>query len=152
MNQEPKQKNDYKIIITLLIVFGVIIFIQKTYYSSATSERKMLKSISEINLLCPLMIDGNIRLDSIYIPNESEIIYNYSLIDMIKDSMDIHEFEDYIKPLVISNIKSNPEFRIYKDNNVVISHDYKDKDGETVLLISVSPEIYNEIDKEKSEE
>ena len=38
MNQEPKQKNDYKIIITLLIVFGIIIFVQKVHFSPATSE------------------------------------------------------------------------------------------------------------------
>ena len=142
--QEPKKKNDYKIIIIMIVLFTIIISIQKTYYGSAALERRMLKSVNEINLSCPVMVDENmnIRLDSVSVGEYKEIIYNCTLIDMIKDSMNIQVFEDYISPVITDNIASNPEYRIYKDNNVTISHYYKDRNGESILGFLTPPEAY----------
>ena len=64
MNQEPEKKNDYKIIITLIAVFTIVILIQKTYFSSATSEFKANQSGNAI-------FQSLGQPDSVYLPEYS---------------------------------------------------------------------------------
>jgi hypothetical protein len=146
-----EQKKDYRIIIILLAGILLIIAIQKIYFSTAAQERRILDTVNDINQKCPLMLDNDTQLQSLEIINEKhEIIYKCVLINIIKDSININDYEEHTIPLMIENTKSDPNKRIFRANKMTITYHYKDKDDNFILKHSVSPEIYNINDKNKN--
>jgi len=137
-------KNDYRIIIVMIVALIAVIALQKTILNPASKNHKyMLKTIDNINQSCPMVINDETRLDSIALKSDStEIVYYNTLLSIINDTMDIVNFEEILKPLIIENIKSNLNLRIFRVNNMVITNNFMDKNGEFICEISVTPEIY----------
>ena len=144
-------KNDYKLIMVLLVVFLAVIAIQKMLNNPAESQKRMLKVVESIKQTCPVIIDDETRLDSItLVSGYAEIVFYHTLLYMVNDTSIIAEFEERMNPLIIENTRNNPDLRIFRINNMVISNGYMDKNGEFMCKISVSPEVYKNI--ENSEE
>jgi len=66
------------------------------------------------------------------------------LINLNKSTLDIENFRSYMKPIIVNSVSSNPDLKIYRDNNVTMSYYYKDKNGEFLTKIEVTPELYSE--------
>ena len=64
--------------------------------------------------------------------------------------MNIFDFEEYIQPKIIENIKNKHEFRPFRAKKMTISYMYKDKYDNLILKISVAPEQY--MQNKKNEE
>jgi len=59
-----------------------------------------------------------------------------------KATIEIDELTNYLEPLIVNNIKSNPDIKVFRDNKATMSYYYKDKNGEFVIKISVTPDKY----------
>lgn len=107
-------------------------------------DKVMMEYASELNKNCPIMIDNATRFDNAT-PLPGKIFqYNYTLVSMVKDSLNIDELKKYLEPSVINFVKSNPEMKTVRDNNVTINYSYRDKAGIFLFTISVSPDLYKQ--------
>ena len=70
--------------------------------------------------------------------------YNYTLVNLVKDSIDIPGLESYIKPVILNNVKTNPDMKGFRDNKVTMTYTYKDKDGVYITRINITPDMYEE--------
>jgi len=105
-------------------------------------DKALMETASEINKSCPIMIDNATRLDNaIALPNDV-FQYNYTLVSMIKDSINIDELKSYLEPTITNFVKTNPDMQTMRDNKVTVNYYYKDKAGVYLFTISVKPEQY----------
>ena len=127
----------------VVVLFSVIYFISSC--SGETSFAKVMsQSSNELNKSCPMMVDKDTRLDNAIAIEDKTFQYNYTLINLNKSTLDIENFRSYMKPIIVNSVSSNPDLKIYRDNNVTMSYYYKDKNGEFLTKIEVTPELYSE--------
>lgn len=142
MHKEEKSK---KRKITGTIV-GMIVF-ALTYYGVQQLFKKDLESelksaTLELNKQTPIKIDQYSRLDSASTIGKTNFIYYYTLIDIEKAEVNLDTVNKYIRPNIIQNVKSSPELKIFRDNNITMDYKYYDKNGEFAIEISVTPQLY----------
>ncbi len=88
------------------------------------------------------MVDQNTRLDNALALPGNILQYNYTLVSWIKDSIDIAAFDEYMFPMILNNIKTNPDLKVYRDNKTTMAYSYKDMNGEFVSKISITADQY----------
>ena len=144
--QAPIKKTDFKKLTG--IIFGVVAFfvtyflVQQFIFKVPSLDKVMMKIASEINETCPIMIDSETRLDNtIFLPS-NVFQYNYTLINMDKETVDIDMLKTYLEPNITNFVRTNPDMKFQRDNKVTINYYYKDKDGNYLFTISVTPEQY----------
>lgn len=74
-------------------------------------DKALVESASEINKSCPIMIDNATRLDNTIALPDKVFQYNYTLVSMNKDSINIDEFKSYLEPTIIEFVKTNPNMQ-----------------------------------------
>jgi hypothetical protein len=115
----------------------IVEFFKKPGYNKA-----MMETASEINKSCPIMIDNATRLDNAVALPGNIFQYNYTLVNLIKDSVNINELKNYLEPTIINYVKSNPEMKAMRENKTTINYYYKDNTGIYLFTISIKPEQY----------
>lgn len=108
-----------------------------------TLEKALMKAASEVNKSCPQMVDQDTRLDNAMALPENDLQYNYTLVNLSKEDLNIKEFENYMIPQITNDVKTNPGLQIFREKKVTMKFYYRDKNGESITLIEVSPKEYN---------
>jgi hypothetical protein len=116
--------------------------VQQYFFKPPSFDKQMMQVASELNKTCPIMVDAETQLDNAVALPEKTFQYNYTLINMYKDSIDIEKLEEYLKPVILNTIKTNPDLNSFRDNNVVMSYNYKDKNSAHVLKLIFTPDQY----------
>lgn len=126
------------------VVLGLIIAytVQYFLFKSPPIDKIMMETASELNKSCPIMVDAETRLDNALAMPQNTFQYNYTLVNWVKDSIDLPALEEYIKPNIVNNAKTNPQMKVMRDNNVILNYYYKDKDGVFLFNITVKPADY----------
>lgn len=131
------------------ITAGVLAFflsyygVQQIFFKLPSIDQQMMEMASELNKSCPIMVDQETRLDNcVALPNNM-FQYNYSLVTLKKEYFDFQFFEENIKPVIINTVKTNPQLKPFRDNNVTLIYYYKDVDGAFLTKFEVTPELYN---------
>jgi hypothetical protein len=129
----------------MLVVIGIItvILLFQHYVSRKTSFHDVLvKTADELNKNCPMMTDDDTRLDSAVALPGNILQYNYTFINLLKDSLDPELLGYSLKPAMISNARKNPDLELFRKNNVTFLYNFKDKEGNHIMKVRVSPEDY----------
>ena len=144
--QVPIKKTDFKklagIIVGVVAFFAAYFLVQQFIFKVPSLDKVMMKTASEINETCPIMIDGETRLDNTIVLLSNVFQYNYTLINMDKEAVDIDMLKTYLEPNITNFVRTNPDMKFQRDNKVTINYYYKDKDGNYLFTISVTPEQY----------
>jgi uncharacterized membrane protein YgaE (UPF0421/DUF939 family) len=140
--QDDKKKLNFKTIIGLVVGLTVAILVQQYFFKPPSFDKQMMRMASELNKTCPIMVDAETQLDNAVALPEKTFQYNYTLINMDKDSIDIVRLEEYLKPVILNTIKTNPDLKSFRDNNVTMSYNYKDKNSNHILKLTFTPEQY----------
>jgi hypothetical protein len=153
LNLSEKKKNPkglkywigFAVALTIFYVIGqfggeklVSLFRKPSY------DKAMMEFSSEFNKTCPIMIDNVTRLDNVVVLPNNVLQYNYSILSLYKDSVNIEEMKTFLEPNILSNAKTNPQMKMIRDNNTTLNYNYKDKEGVFLLLITIKPEQYKE--------
>ena len=139
---------DKKWIRLLSFIVGAIAFagtyygVQQVFFKKPSFEQIMVQSAIELNKSCPKMIDQYSRLDSAVVLPGKVLQYHYTLVNLTKAEVNLDTVKKYIEPKIIRNVKISPELKIYRTNQATLNYLYRDKEGEFVLEVSVSPEMY----------
>lgn len=105
-------------------------------------QKQLVNVANELNKTCPFMVDAETRLDnSIVLPNKT-LQYNYTLVNIEVENVDVPEIEAYLKPNILNNVKTNPDLALYRDNNATLAYSYKDKNAKYITKLMITPEMY----------
>ena len=124
-------------------ILGVVI-IQQLFFKPSSFDKVMMNAASELNKTCPIMVDQETRLDNAVALPGNILQYNYTLVHMVKDSINLQDMQNYLTPVIINNVKTNPDLKIYRDHKTTMAYYYKDKNGAFVFKITVTPEQYGQ--------
>ncbi|MDL2311959.1 hypothetical protein LJC68_03665 [Bacteroidales bacterium OttesenSCG-928-B11] len=144
-SHEPAKKVNRKKLAGSII--GIIIgiagcFLVQQLIFNPSLDKVMMKSASEINKSCPIMIDSETRLDNTIALPSKVFQYNHTLINMEKEEIDIDGLKDHLEANIINFVRTNPELKFQRDKNVTINYYYQDKYSNYLFTISVTPEQY----------
>ena len=143
--QKPIKKVNYKKVIGMtvgVIALYIAYFLIHQPFNAHDLDKVLIKTSSEINKSCPIMIDSVTRLDNTTALPSKILQYNYTLISMEKEKVDIIELRSYLEQKIINNVRTNPDLKFFRDNKVKTNYYYKDKVGIYLFTISVTPEQY----------
>lgn len=88
------------------------------------------------------MIDAETRVDSVTLPADKTIQYNYTIIRMEQSYLDPDTVKKILSPIILNNIKTDPEMKFFMDNKVTFQYNYNDKNGLFVFKHVVTPDMY----------
>lgn len=114
----------------------------KGLFNKPLYDKAMMEFASELNKTCPVMVDNATRLDNAIALPGNTFQYNYTIVNMVKDSMSIDDLKKYVEPTIINFVKTNPEMKIIRDHKTTVNYYYKDKAGVYLFTISVKPDQY----------
>jgi hypothetical protein len=144
MEPTNNKKRNIGTVIGLAIGAIAFVLIQQLFFKAPSFDKVMMKAASELNKTCPIMVDKETRLDNaVSLPGQI-FQYNYTLVNMVKDSMNIPDLQNYLEPIITNNVKTNPDLKVYRDHKITMAYYYKDKNGVFVLKIAVTPDKYGQ--------
>ena len=136
-----KKRRPLSVLIGSFAFLSVYLLVQQLFLKPSF-DKEMMKAASELNKSCPIMVDRETRLDNaIALPNNI-FQYNYTLVNFEKSMLNADTIKNRMEPGLINNVKSNPDLKTYRNNNSTLAYNYRDKNGEFVLKISITPEMY----------
>jgi len=149
IKEKPSKPKGLKYWIAFAVAFAVFYAIGQfggeaivKFFRKPAFDKALMEIASELNKTCPIMVDAETRLDnSMALPNNI-FQYNYTLVNIDKDSVNIEEARKYLEPTIINVVKTNPEMKVFRDNKTTMNYSYKDKSGIFLLTISITPEKY----------
>mgnify|MGYP000990066765 CR=1 FL=1 len=146
IKKQPDKKSNknalFGMVFGVIAFFGVYFIMQQFVFKAPTFDENMMKVASDINKSCPIMIDNVTRLDNAITVPPKVIQYNFTLIEMEKATVDVLEIKKQLEPNIINFARTNPDMKYFRDNDVTIKYNYKDKNSVYLFDISVSPEQY----------
>lgn len=142
MEKSKKTKTSVGVIIGVAVSLVVYLLAQQYLFIPPTFDKVMMKMASEMNESCPIMIDQATRLDNVAALPDNTLQYNYTLIGWVKDSVDLNAFEAYMQPMLLNQIKTNPDLKIYRDHETTLAYSYKDMNGAFIQKFSISADMY----------
>jgi len=140
--KEKTAKGWAKEIIIAIVVFALSYYGVKHLFNN-DMEAELKTAAIELNKQTPMQIDQHSRLDSVSSIGKTNFIYYYTFIKIEKAEVNLDTVYKYIRPNIIENVKKSPDLKVLRDNDVIIDYKYYDKNGENVMEISVTPELYN---------
>jgi len=74
-------------------------------------DKAMAEAASELNEICPMMVDKETRLDNAVVLPGYIFQYNYTLVNLKKSDLDIEGFTNYLRPTIVNNVRTNPDLK-----------------------------------------
>lgn len=139
--KKTDKKNPFRKIAVLLASIAVMGIMQQCVHSDAF-EKTMIKAASELNKTCPMMVDRETRLDNAVVLPGNIFQYNYTFLNMRKDSVDFVAMQNEMEPAVLNGVKTSPDLKVYREHKVTMAYNYVDKKGAFVFKILITPEKY----------
>ncbi len=151
------QRTQMRTLIALLLTAGMMACSQKaeqsktaeqpvTYEEVATESAAIMNQLhnaaKEINSACPIQIDAGTRLDSAHVLSETELQFNYTLINALREDYDLAQLEATTKPGLIESVKTNSAMANLREHSITMVYNYRDMNGEYLLKIPVTPADY----------
>jgi hypothetical protein len=142
MEPEERNKKIRKVLGTFVGLLFVVL-LQHLFFTAPGFDKDLAKSASEANKICPMFVDKDTRLDNTVALPGLVLQYNYTLVNYIKDSLDIETLKKGMEPLILNSIKTNPELKSHRDHKVTMNYSYHDKNKVFLFLISITPDMYS---------
>jgi hypothetical protein len=141
-NNKMNKKKVIGIIVGAAAFLIAYFAVQQVFFKPPTFDKQMMQIASELNKSCPIMVDAETQLDNALALPDNTFQYNYTLVNMERVTVDISELENYLQPRILNNIKTNPDLKTFRDNDVIMAYNYKDRNGVHLFKLIFKPENY----------
>lgn len=142
IKEKPKKKLDLKT--TIGVIVGVIFGLFVTQNLFKPSDDAALSAVAdEMNKTCPMIIDQYTTLKNVTALPENTLQFNYTLVQVTKADVVLDTVKKYAFPIVLAEVRTNPDLKSFRDRKVILNYYYSDKNGEFVTEYKVTPEMYN---------
>jgi hypothetical protein len=126
----------------ILAIFGLVYIIYFLFVRKASFDDNLKEIALELNKTCPKMIDKDTRLDNALAIKGNIFQYNYTLLNILKDSMDIELYKASVEPSIINNVITNPDLETFRKNKITLIYNFKDEQNNHITRIIVGPKKY----------
>jgi len=130
MDENLKKKRTTRITIVACIALVVIFSVaQMLIKKSSTNNDVMTQAANEINKKCPIMVDSITRFDNSAALTNNVFQFNYTITNADKSNYDTIALQSAVRPITLNLLKTDPKYKLYRDNNTTLSFVYHDKNG-----------------------
>ncbi len=137
-----KSKLSLKSKIGMVLGFGLFFAIQQFYFKTPSYDKVMMDVASELNKTCPIMVDRETRFDNAIALPDNIFQYNYTLVNVEKVTVKPKEIKQHLEPNLVNFVKTSPQMKTQRDFKTTLNYNYKDKNGEYLFLITITPDKY----------
>lgn len=139
-NSQKKKVKTAKVIIGVVVVVIGYFVVQELFKNDAGDELR--QAAVELNQKAPMQIDRFTRFDSASTKSGTNFIYYYTLVRSEKRDLNVDTLRKNMQSKLIENVKTNPDLKGFRDQNITMDYIYFDKDGELTVKIAVTPDLY----------
>jgi len=110
-----------------------------------TVDDDLKEVAANINKTTPQNLAAGVRLDSVSAQPGKIFRYNYTLTDDEKESVSPEQIETFKKTAkegALQVIKTSPEIKEFRDNDVTMVYTYYDRNGKATADFKITPEEY----------
>jgi hypothetical protein len=126
----------------ILAIFGLVYIVYFLFVRKASFDDNLKEIALELNKTCPKMIDKETRLDNAIAIKGNIFQYNYTLLNILKDSMDIELYKASVEPSIVNNVITNPDLETFRKNKITLIYNFKDELNNHITRIIVGPKKY----------
>lgn len=128
-------------IVSVTIISFLLINLLGCTPKNEATEKFLKLTVMEMNKKCPQMMDEITRLDSTNTKGTT-LNYYYTLLNVNKDMGDFSKVKEQLSSQIVPLVKTNPQMKGFRDNNVTLGYIYMDKNANLLFEIKVTPEQY----------
>lgn len=129
--------------IAKIFVVVAVAFVGQYYYTQYKSVGKELSDlVTKYNSACPIMISNDIRMESVNTMPHNTVQYDFTLVRVQKESIDVEALKKSVETEIISSSKTNPSLEAFRDNGSTVVYNYKDSNEKELFKITLMPEMY----------
>lgn len=128
-------------------VVGIAIAVFGKHFFSGSTEginNELITAAEEVNVTCPFMVDEVTRIDNAEALPDNAFQYNYTLVGVTVDSVDVAYFEDFMTPQIINQLRFDPDMKWFRDQGVTMVYSYKDMHGVFLTRLEFNKDQYSE--------
>jgi hypothetical protein len=130
------------IIVAAAAAVGGFLAVQNFLNSFTSIDHQLMQIASELNKTCPIYVDRETRLDNTEARQGMTLVYNYTLVNMMLEDINIPDISTRLRPQIVNHFKTSNEMKRCRDMKVTFIYKYKDKTGRFAFEIKVTPEDY----------
>ncbi|RZJ31763.1 MAG: hypothetical protein EOO48_01080 [Flavobacterium sp.] len=139
---EKNQKKQNIKAAAIFVVTFIAAFLATHFIFSPSVDKKLAQTASEMNKTLPMNIDRFTRLDNVVSLPGKVFQYNYTILENTKAEVNLDTAKKYIVPPLLNNVKSSPDMKPLRDEDVIFNYNYRDKNGVFVVKYSFTPDMY----------
>ena len=126
---------------TIYLTFAIVSLLTFTQCDNSKAVEKALQERAKLdNKEYPIFLDAFTRIDSSTVAEGKIYQYNYAIMEV--DPKIIEDFKAKTIPEIKGNIKKNPFYQSFRENDVTVRFIYRDTLGVEVFRCDVTPEDY----------
>ena len=126
-----------------IVTVVVLVSVAQYYYTKNKSVGKELTAlVTKYNNACPMMISNDIRMESVNTLPHNTIQYDFTLVSVQKESIDIKALKKSVETEILTSSKTNPSLEAFRDNGSTVIYSYKDIKEKELFKITLTPEMY----------
>jgi hypothetical protein len=139
---KEKKKKILTTVVYFVFFFGAYFTVQQIFFKPPSIDKLLMKTASEINKSCPFMVDQFTRLDNAMAMSDNSFQYTYTIVNLDKSQVNLDTAKKYIFPVLLNNLKTSPDMKFARDNNLTMIYYYRDPKGVFVVKYTVTPDMY----------
>lgn len=133
-------KNQVGILIGIAFFAVSYLGIQRLFFKGDGFDNTLVRMANEANKNCPFMVDRETRLDNTTTKPGKVFQYNYTLVHRDRSTVNTAELRNYLIPRIWNNLRTSPDMKIFRDHQVTLVYCYKDKNGNYLTEVKVTPD------------
>jgi hypothetical protein len=140
--KQRKKKLLIRKIVQILVVIALVTVGQYYYTKNKSVGKELTALVTNYNSACPMMISNDIRMESVNTLPHNTIQYDFTLVNVQKESIDINALKKSVEKEILASSKKNPSLEAFRDNGSTVIYNYKDRNEKELFKIILTPEMY----------
>jgi hypothetical protein len=122
-----------------------LLVVNRVFHSDgeASVEAALVDACKQYNKTLPLMLDSEMRADTMVPEPLNAIVYHYTFVKQKKGELDARSIVEKIRPRVVNGYKTDASMKTLREAGVTLKYRYYDKDGSFVTEIVVKASDLN---------
>lgn len=139
---KKKKKNIFLIILVFILGSAVLKEVLTVAFGPPPVSKQLDDLAASVNKRCPILIDSNTTLTNCLAINGHRLHFNYKFNSVIKEEVDTLTLAAISRQEMINRIKTNPDFRMFKQNDLSVSASFYDVTGVYICGAAIAPADY----------
>lgn len=140
--KQRKKKLLIRKIIQIAVVVVLVNVVQYYYSKNIGIDKELVALVTKYSAACPIMISNDIRMESVTILSDNTVQYDFTLIHVQKETVDVSALKMAIEKQILDTSKTNSSLQAFRDNNSTVIYSYKDRNEKELFEITLTPEMY----------